>query len=137
VARIPSLLLVEDNPADVRLLEHAFDEAGLHTRLTVVHDGIEAMHWLGVHRDSVDVVLLDLNLPRMDGREVLAALRGDPRTSELPVIVLSSSHYEGDLSACRDHAVRGYVIKPGGFDEFVDAARRIGRLCEECMSSVP
>ncbi len=130
----PHLLVVEDNPADCRLLEHAFEEAEFTTRLSLVGDGIEALRWLHDRPDDPpDLVVLDLNLPKMDGRELLAELRGDPRTSEIPVIVMSSSHYDRDLEVCRRYAVRGYVIKPGGFSEFVAAAKRIAQLCDECL----
>lgn len=126
------LLLVEDNPADARLLSEALQEAGVDAVLVTCCDGEDALGMLKrASFELPDAVILDLNLPRMDGRELLAAIRRDHELSELPVVVLSTSHYDGDIRACQELHARAYVIKPAGFDEFVDVARRIGSICRE------
>jgi CheY-like chemotaxis protein len=124
------LLVVEDNPADARLLEEAFAEANVAVEIAEARNGEDALELL---RGSLapEAVILDLNLPRMDGRELLDAIRRDPRLCQLAVVVLSTSHYDADIDTCRRFGVRSYVIKPARFDEFVEIARRIGRLCSE------
>ncbi len=132
------LLLVEDNPADARLLVEALEEARIDVEIHTSKDGIDALELLrqGSYARP-DAVILDLNLPRMDGRELLAAIRSDAELSELPVVVLSTSHYDGDIRACQDLRARAYVVKPAGFEEFVDVARRIARICHEVDDRVP
>lgn len=125
------ILLVEDNPADARLLHEAFAELGFDADLVVARNGIEALARLRTSDDRPDVVLLDLNLPVMDGRELLAEIRRDPRLEDMPVVVLSTSHYDQDIATCKRLGARGYVIKPPGFDELLRAARGVMRLCEE------
>jgi CheY-like chemotaxis protein len=124
------LLVVEDNPADARLLEEAFAEADVPVEIAEARNGEDALLLL---RDGAppEAIILDLNLPRMDGRELLGAIRRDPQLCQLPVVVLSTSHYDADIVTCRELGVRSYVIKPARFDEFVEIARRIGRLCGE------
>ena len=124
------LLVVEDNPADARLLEEAFAEADVAVEIAEARNGEDALELLR-ECPTPEAVILDLNLPRMDGRELLSAIRGDPKLCQLAVVVLSTSHYDADIDACRRLGVRSYVIKPAKFDEFVEIARRIGRLCGE------
>lgn len=134
-ARRYRLLLVEDNPADVRLLTEALVEAAVNAEVTSSHDGEDALRLLKRTGFALpDAVILDLNLPRMGGRELLAAIRHDVELSELPVVILSTSHYDGDLRACQALRAHAFVIKPVGFDEFVDVARRIGRICHEVVA---
>jgi two-component system response regulator len=129
-----TILLVEDNDDDAELTQRAFAEAKVANPVLRLSDGIEAMDYLlcrGRHagRDPGDipaVVLLDLNLPRMSGLEVLAALRADARTRNLPVVVLTSSTEEGDRLAAYDNHVNSYVRKPVDYDEFVVATRHLG-----------
>jgi two-component system, chemotaxis family, response regulator Rcp1 len=124
------VLLVEDNPADVRLTKEVLKEGRILNNLNVVNDGVEAMECLrraGRYADMPvqDLVLLDLNLPRMDGREVLAAMREDPELSHIPVIVLTTSSDEADvLSAYSLHA-NCYITKPVKLDDFVGVLRSI------------
>ncbi|MBC8074229.1 MAG: response regulator [Deltaproteobacteria bacterium] len=126
------LLLVEDNLADARLLCEALGEAEIDADLVTVRDGEAALAMLrSPDYARPDAVILDLNLPRMDGRELLAAIRGDAEFSELAVVVLSTSHYDRDIRACQDLRARAYVIKPAGFEEFIEVARRIARICNE------
>lgn len=129
------LLLVEDNPADVRLLTEALVEADVNADVTSSHDGEDALRLLKLAGVELpDAVILDLNLPKMGGRELLAAIRHDVELSELPVVILSTSHYDGDLRACQALRAHAFVVKPVGFEEFVDVARRIGRICHEVVA---
>ena len=129
-ARPAEVLLVEDNPGDVRLTIEGLREGEVHSLLSVVPDGKEAMDFLrrqGRYADArrPDVVLLDLNLPRMNGREVLAAIKSDQDLRRIPVVVLSTSSDEGDVAASYDLGASCYVIKPIGLDAFVHAVRSI------------
>ena len=128
------LFLVEDNDDDAELTEMAFREARITNPLVRARDGVEALDYLfgrGPHagRDLTEVpavVLLDLKLPRMDGLEVLAAIRGDERTKLLPVVVLTSSKEERDRVAAYEGHANSFVQKPVDYDEFVSAARQLG-----------
>jgi two-component system, response regulator len=128
------ILLVEDNPDDAELALHAFAETKLGETIVVVRDGAEAIDYLfvaGAHAERdprvwPDVVLLDLNLPKVDGLEVLRRIRGDERTRRLPVVVLTSSKEERDVARSYDHGANSFVRKPVDFGEFVDAARHLG-----------
>jgi CheY-like chemotaxis protein len=124
------ILMVEDNPADVRLTREAFKEGKIHDKLNVVKDGVEAMAFL--HREAPygnasrpDLIFLDLNLPRKDGREVLAELKADPKLQSIPVVILTTSGADADiLTAYRLHA-NCYVVKPADLDEFSRVLRGI------------
>jgi CheY-like chemotaxis protein len=124
------VLLVEDDPGDVLMTREAFEEFKVRNNLNVVSDGEEAMAYLrreGEYADvgRPDLVLLDLNLPRMDGRQVLAAIKGDEELASIPVVVLTTSEAEEDvLRSYRLHA-NAYVTKPVDFDRFIDIVRRI------------
>ena len=128
------ILLVEDNPDDVELTRLAFDEAGVSNRLVVVGDGVQALDYLfarGAHagRDPQDlpgIVLLDLNLPRLDGREVLQAIRAAPATRDLPVIVLTTSIEPADVQATLALGANSHIRKPVDFEQFVWAVRQVG-----------
>jgi len=127
----PVILLVEDNPADVKLTKRALEKAGLRVSLDVVEDGVEALEYLlgSEHRPSrplPSIVLLDLNLPRINGHQVLERLRAHPSTRRLPVVVLTSSIEESDVAKSYDQGVNSYVRKPVDFDSFVEAARYLG-----------
>ncbi len=124
------ILLVEDNPADVRLTELALGEVGLTNTLHVVEDGREALAFLRrepEYADAVrpDLVLLDLDLPRVHGTEVLEALNADDDLRQLPVIVLTSSTADEDVAASYERHANAYVEKPVDMDEFVGVARVI------------
>ena len=128
------ILLVEDNPDDVELTRIAFAEAGIDRQLVVVRDGAEALDYLfarGRHagREGADlpaIVLLDLNLPKVDGREVLQAIRGDARTRALPVVVLTTSDEPFDVEATYALGVNSYIRKPVDFERFVWAVKQVG-----------
>jgi two-component system response regulator len=129
-----AILLVEDNPDDVELTRIAFVEAKLANRLVVVSDGVEALDYLfarGAHagRDPDDlpsIVLLDLNLPKVDGREVLQAIRANERTRSLPVVVLTTSAEPFDVEASYALGVNSYIQKPVDFEQFVWAVKQVG-----------
>jgi CheY-like chemotaxis protein len=119
------LLLVEDNDADVVLMQEALREARLEHQLTVAPDGERALAVLREPGDLPDLVLLDLNMPRKDGREVLEEIKADPALLDVPVIVLTTSQSPSDVAfAYRNHA-NAYVRKPNGLDELMALARAI------------
>jgi two-component system response regulator len=125
------VLLVEDNEADVKLTRRAFAKAGFAARLDVVADGVEALDYLHGGEGKTpqplpDVVLLDLNLPRLSGHEVLERIRATQRTRRLPVVVLTSSIEEADVARSYDRGANSYVRKPVAFDAFVEATRHMG-----------
>jgi two-component system, chemotaxis family, response regulator Rcp1 len=124
------ILLVEDNPADVRLTQEALRESKLSNRLHAVGDGEQALRFLrreGEHAESPrpDLVLLDLNLPRLSGREVLAMVKADPDLRRIPVIVLTTSEAEEDIVRSYDLHANAYVRKPVDFHQFTDVVRLI------------
>ena len=129
-----TILLVEDNEDDVDLTLRAFKKHGIANEIIVVRDGEEALEYLfgtGRYADrSADpapaVVLLDLKLPKVDGLDVLCRVRANERTKHTPVVILTSSKEDRDLSASYDLGANSYVQKPVHFSEFVEAARTLG-----------
>jgi CheY-like chemotaxis protein len=126
-------LLVEDNPGDVRLTREALREEGRGNRLSVVPDGVEALRFLRREEGYAeaarpDVILLDLNLPRKDGREVLAEIKNDDSLRRIPVVVLSSSRAETDVARSYDLHANCYVTKPADLDQFLQVIRSIDRF---------
>ena len=124
------ILLVEDNPGDISLTREAFEETRMANTLHVVRDGVEAMEFLrreGEHGDAPrpDLILLDLNLPRKDGREVLAEIKGDSVLKTIPVIVLTTSDAEQDVLKAYDLHANCYQIKPVDVNEFFAMAQTI------------
>ncbi len=127
--QVINVLLVEDDPGDVLMTREAFGEY-LHNRLDVVTDGAAALAYLRneapyVDAPRPDLVLLDLNLPRRDGREVLAEVKSDPRLAHIPVIVLTTSQAEEDVLRSYQLHANAYVTKPVDFERFVEAIRQI------------
>ncbi|HEX6022139.1 MAG TPA: response regulator [Solirubrobacter sp.] len=120
-----SVLLVEDDPGDVVLIEEAFEHNKVRNSLTVVGDGVEAMEYLRSGDGRPDLVLLDLNLPRKDGREVLAEIKGDPELRSIPVVVLTTSKAEEDILRSYDLHANAYVTKPVDFNRFIEVVRQI------------
>jgi len=124
------ILLVEDNPGDVRLTREALGESGVLNNLNVAGDGVEALAYLkkeGLFLNAVrpDVILLDLNLPRKDGREVLTEIKRSPLLKNIPVVILSSSEAEQDILRAYDLHANCYVAKPMDLDQFVLVVRSI------------
>lgn len=118
------ILLVEDSPSDVRLTREALKDAKILNNLSVASDGEEAMEYLhrtGRHADAVrpDLVLLDLNLPRKDGREVLAEMKADEELRSIPVVVLTTSRSEEDVLRAYDLHANCFITKPVGLDQFL------------------
>ncbi|MFB8792293.1 MAG: response regulator [Potamolinea sp.] len=127
------ILLVEDSPNDVELILTSLAESHLGNEVVVVQDGEEALDYLyrrGVFQGRMEgnpvVVLLDLKLPKVDGIEVLASLKSDPGLKILPVVVLTSSREEPDLSQCYQLGANAYVVKPIDFNQFMQAIKNIG-----------
>lgn len=124
------VLLVEDNPGDVRLAREAFRDVNMHVRLHLASDGTEAMAFLkqrGAHLNAPrpDLVLLDLNLPKMDGREVLAQIKGDKNLKMIPTIVLSSSETDADVLTSYQLQASCYLRKPAQWEAFDSLVRDI------------
>ena len=124
------VLLVEDDPGDVLMTREAFEDDKLRNTLHVVSDGVAAMAFLrkeGQYADAPtpDLVLLDLNLPRMDGREVLAAIKGDDALRSIPVVVLTTSEADEDVVRSYSLHANAYVTKPVDFDRFIAVVRQI------------
>ncbi|MEW5720094.1 MAG: response regulator [Chloroflexota bacterium] len=128
------ILLVEDNPDDVEMALRALKQNKLANRIAVVGDGEEALDFIfarGAFGDrrvenGPKVILLDLKLPKVDGLEVLRAIRGDPRTKLFPVVVLTSSRQEQDIVESYRLGVNSYIVKPVDFEKFVTTVRDLG-----------
>jgi two-component system response regulator len=129
------ILLVEDNPNDVKLTLNAFKTANLANSVHVARDGVEALEFLfGAEQDTdkkipdkPKLILLDLKLPRLNGHDVLKRLKGDPRTSGIPVVVLTSSSEERDVMKTYEVGANSYIVKPVNFEQFTEAVRDIGK----------
>jgi CheY-like chemotaxis protein len=128
--REPLILLVEDNPGDVRLTQEAFKQGSTPHTLEVVTDGEEALDYL-YERDGYaearrpDLVLLDLNLPKRDGREVLEQVKTDPQLRSIPVVVLTTSEAAEDVRHAYEHDANCYITKPVDLDDFLEVVRGI------------
>lgn len=128
--RSAEFLLVEDNPADVRLTMEALKESKLRNHLSVAYDGMEAMAFLRRqakyhNAPRPDVILLDLNLPRKDGREVLAEIKSDPDLKMIPVVIITSSEAEQDILRTYQLNANCYVTKPVDLEQFVKVVQSI------------
>ena len=124
------VLLVEDSPGDVRLTREAFREANMNIQLHVVSDGVEAMSFLkqvAPHSDvpRPDLILLDLNLPKMDGREVLAKIKADDNLKTIPTVILTTSEAETDIVKSYQLQANSYLSKPVEFEEFESLVKSI------------
>jgi CheY-like chemotaxis protein len=124
------VLLVEDDPGDVLMTTEAFEEHKVGNRLHVVPDGVDALAYLrreGPYQDATrpDLILLDLNLPRVDGREVLAEIKKDESLRSIPVVVLTTSQADEDILRSYQLHANAYVTKPVDFDRFVSVVRQI------------
>jgi CheY-like chemotaxis protein len=125
-ARPITVLLVEDDPGDVLLIREAFQDHKLNNTLLVAGDGVEALELLrNPESERPDLVLLDLNLPRKDGREVLREIKADDTLRSIPVVVLTTSDAEEDILRSYDLHANAYVTKPVDFDRFIDVVRQI------------
>jgi len=124
------ILLVDDNEGDILLTREALEEARIINRISVAYDGIEALSFLKKEppfgdSESPDLILLDINLPRMDGKEVLNIIKNDPDLKRIPVIMLTTSSSEKDIFASYDNHANCYITKPVDLDRFMDVVRTI------------
>jgi two-component system, response regulator len=129
------ILLVEDNSDDVEITLRAFRKSNVLSEIVVVRDGVEALDYMfaaGTYagrttKPQPDVILLDLNLPKVSGLEVLRRLRGEERTRRVPVVVLTSSNEEKDIQSSYDLGANSFVRKPVDFTQFMEVARQLGQ----------
>ncbi len=124
------VLLVEDSAGDVRLTREAFKDAKVHINLNVVSDGVEAMAFLGregnhANAPRPDLILLDLNLPKKDGREVLSELKESPALKSIPVVILTTSASEADIQGSYRHHANCYITKPVDLEGFLKVVKSI------------
>lgn len=128
--KVIEILLVEDNPGDVRLTKEAFKEGKMSNHLRVAYDGVDAMAYLrqeGKHCSAPrpDIILLDLNLPKKDGREVLAEIKDDPKLRAIPVVILTTSKAEEDVARTYDLHANCFISKPVELDSFIEVVKSI------------
>lgn len=128
--RLYHILLVEDNPGDVRLTQEAFSESTRQIDLEVVNDGIEAVKFLRkegpyVQKPTPDLVLMDLNLPKWDGREVLRIIKNDEQLRRIPVVILTTSSAPRDVQNSYDLHANSFIKKPVDFDQFFEVIQKI------------
>jgi CheY-like chemotaxis protein len=124
------VLLVEDDPGDALMTEEAFEHHKIRNKLHLVRDGVEALQFLRREGEYADaprpgLILLDLNLPRMDGREVLAEIKADEELRSIPVVVLTTSEAEEDVLRSYSLYANAYVTKPVDFERFIEVVRQI------------
>ncbi|MCV0439238.1 MAG: response regulator [Hydrogenophaga sp.] len=127
-ASLPPILLVEDNPMDLDLTLRAFNKKKFANTIHVARDGEEALAWFPrweAGEPLPAVILLDINLPRINGLEVLQQLKAHPRYRRIPVVVLTSSREDRDLKAAYDLGVSSYIEKPVSFNKFIEVAEHI------------
>ena len=125
-----NVLVVEDSPGDARLIAEAFKETKVKTEVQVVQDGVDAMSFLrqeGAYRDAVrpDLILLDLNLPRKDGREVLTEIKHDDHLKQIPVVILSTSTHPQDIQYSYQNYANSYIVKPVDMDSFFTVIKNL------------
>ncbi len=140
-----TVLLVEDNPRDIRLTQRAFTQAGLAHDLRVVRDGDEALAYLyreGAYKapqtsPRPDLILLDLNLPRMSGHELLRHLKHDQRFRQIPVVVLTTSGRPDDVRLAYEEGANAYLLKPVEFARFTDVMSHLGKFWLELVELPP
>ena len=138
IHELVQILLVEDNPGDVRLTREALKEAKFRNKVQVVGAGVEALAYLrqeGEYSGAMrpHLIMLDLNLPRMDGREVLAAIKKDADLRRIPVVVLSSSEAETDIARAYELHANAYVTKPVDIDHFLQVVKAIEEFWVEIV----
>jgi len=124
------ILLVDDNEGDILLTKEALEEARIVNRISVAYDGVQALSFLKkeppfLHEESPDLILLDINLPRMDGTELLSIIKRDPELRRIPVIMLTTSSSERDILISYDNHANCYITKPVDLERFMDVVRTI------------
>ncbi len=138
--RVVDILLVEDNPGDVELTQEAFEGSKFRKKLHVARDGDEALDFFYKRGDFVDavtpdIVLLDLNLPKTDGREVLTIMKADEAFKDLPVIILTSSHMDRDVLEKFDLPSNCYIVKPIDLSQFLKALKHLDGIWLDVIQS--
>lgn len=128
--KVVEVLLVEDSPGDVRLTREAFRDVDVSVRLHTAYDGVEAVAFLRqqgshAHAPRPDLILLDLNLPRMDGREVLSFIKEDESLTTIPTVILTTSDADADIQRSYQLRANAYLIKPVQLDDFENLVRSI------------
>ncbi len=124
------ILLVEDNPGDIRLTQEALKDAKVRNHLSVVNDGEQALDFLHkrggfAQAARPDLILLDFNLPKKDGREVLETIKNDPALRTIPVVILTSSQHERDIAQAYECHANAFITKPVDFEQFMEVIRHI------------
>lgn len=124
------ILLVDDNEGDILLTREALDDARIINKISIAYDGVEAISFLKKYppyrgTDMPDLILLDINLPKMDGTEVLSIIKNDPELKRIPVIMLTTSSSEKDILASYDNHANCYITKPVDLERFMDVVRTI------------
>ncbi len=127
------ILLIEDNPGDVRLTLEALKESKIINNLQVVDDGIEALSYLkkeGIYKDKPrpDLIILDLNLPKKDGREVLAEIKSDVLLKQIPIVILTTSEAEEDIIKSYELHANCYITKPVNMEQFIKVVKSVGEF---------
>jgi len=140
--RSVEILIVDDNEADVFLTSTALQDAKITNTINVVPNGEEALAYLrheGKYADAArpDIIFLDLNLPMMNGHEVLAVIKADPNLRAIPVIVMSGSQAESDIARAYDEQVAAYVVKPASYEEYCAASRAVKELWFQIVTLPP
>jgi CheY-like chemotaxis protein len=137
-SRPRDILLVEDDLADAMLIEEALLQRGAARTITLVQDGIAALeHLRSPGLATPDVIVLDLNMPRMNGRELLAVLKNDPELKVIPVVVLTTSSAPDDVSGAYRRHANAYITKPVNLDEFIHAVQSIDTFFLDTATGVP
>ena len=122
------ILLVDDNEGDILLTKEALDDARIINKISIAYDGVEALRFLRKQigsQDTPDLILLDINLPKMDGTELLGIIKTDPNLKRIPVIMLTTSSAEKDILASYNNYANCYITKPVDLDRFMDVVRTI------------
>jgi CheY-like chemotaxis protein len=132
------ILLVEDNPDDAELTRLALERLRKGAKIVHVTDGAQAIDYLlgGAPRPEVRFVILDIKLPKVDGLQVLERIKGDPRTKTIPVVILTSSNREGEITRSFQSGVNSYVVKPVELEEYLDKVSALGRYWDDVNQPV-
>jgi DNA-binding response OmpR family regulator len=119
------ILLIEDNPGDIELVREGFEEARVANHLSIIEDGQAALDFFIKGENLPDIILLDINLPKANGFEILETIRSQPKSAEIPVIMLTSSEADSDVVKSYQNSANSYVSKPVDFDKFIAAIKSI------------
>lgn len=119
------ILLIEDNPGDIELVRAGFEEARVANHIQVISDGQQALDFFEQDNGLPDIILLDINLPKVDGLEILEKIRSTEHCKDIPVVMLTSSEDDADINKSYAEKANSYITKPVGFDEFLDVIKSI------------